>query len=126
MSALAGKRILIVEDDPILSLTLEDVILDFGGQVLGPFAWVEEAVAAAESEGIDAAVLDVNVNGGDSFPAAERLLARGIPFLFATGYARDGLDTAIVAPILHKPYLQHQLIAALTELLNGRSGSAAN
>jgi CheY-like chemotaxis protein len=119
MNALAGKRILVVEDDPILSLTLEDMIVDFGGHVLGPFAWLEEAVAAADSERIDAAVLDVNVNGGHSFPAAERLLARGIPFVFATGYAREGLDTAIVAPILHKPYQQQQLAAALAELLGG-------
>lgn len=125
MSSLAGKRILVVEDDPILSLTLEDMILEFGGQVLGPFAWLEEAVAAAETELIDAAVLDVNVNGGHSFPAAERLLARGIPFLFATGYARDGLDTAIVAPILHKPYQQQQLAAALEQLLAGKPVAAA-
>lgn len=117
MTGLDGKRILVVEDDPILSITLEDVLIEAGAVVIGPVAWLSEALDLAGSAQLDVAVLDVNINGGHSYSVAEQLAARGIPFLFATGYAKEGLQTALAAPILHKPYSPQQLHNALGELL---------
>jgi len=117
MTGLSGKRVLVVEDDPILSLTIEDVLVEAGAVVIGPVAWLKEAEELAGSAQLDVAILDVNINGGHSYSVAGRLAARGIPFVFATGYGSDGLQTDLNAPILHKPYNPRQLQTTLRELL---------
>lgn len=83
---LAGKRVLVVEDEFILAVALEDILIDEGCVVVGPFARVSDALAAATNEQVDLAVLDVNVAGEKVFPVAEVLDDREVPFILLTGY----------------------------------------
>src|SRR5258707_713690 len=84
---LAGKRVLVVEDEMLIALLVEDMLDDAACIVIGPFA----RVAAAKTEVIDLALLDVNVAGEKVFPVAHALEERGIPFLFLTGYGQSAL-----------------------------------
>jgi CheY-like chemotaxis protein len=113
-----GKRILVVEDEPIVAMLLEDVILDLGLTVVGPASRLDEALRLAESESLDAAILDINLDGHRSYAVADALRARGIPYAFATGYGEAGLDaTHAGRPVLTKPYRQNDVDQLLTGLL---------
>ena len=120
MGDAGDKRILIVEDEPIVAIALQDMLEGLGFAVVGPAFRVAPALRLADDEQIDAAILDVNMGDGDSFGVAERLRARGIPYLFATGYGREGLDAAHAeAAVLQKPYRESQVEEALRRLLRG-------
>ena len=84
-------RILVVEDEAMVSMLLEDMVLDCGCEIIGPVARFEEALALAQAAEFDVAVLDLNLNGTLSYPIAEIIRGRGIPVIFATGYGSDGL-----------------------------------
>ncbi len=88
---LAGKRVLIVEDELLVAMLVEDMLADAGCVVVGPFARLPVAMAAARVEAVDVALLDVNVAGEMVFPVAHMLEGRGIPFLFVTGYGQAAL-----------------------------------
>lgn len=112
MSALRGKRVLVVEDEPIVAMHLEDMLEDLGCEVAGSYARLEEARAAAAVGDFDLAILDVNLGGTESFPVAEVLSTRGVPFVFATGYG--GRETPFPqARTVTKPYRQEDLERAL-------------
>lgn len=113
----AGKRVLVVEDEVIVAMQLEDLLLDMGCEVVGPACRYEDAIAMAEVETLDAAVLDVNLNGRSVSGVAERLTARGVPIVYATGYGRAGCVGLPDAPVLQKPYMPTDLATALSELL---------
>ena len=111
---LAGKRVLVVEDEMLVALLVEDVLLEAGCVVIGPFARVPAGLAAAKDEMVDVALLDVNVANEKVFPIAYALEERGIPFLFVTGYGdgalpKDRPDWEACA----KPYQPGQLAARL-------------
>src|SRR4029078_2691283 len=91
-SAFAGLRVLVVEDEMIVAWVLEDMLADLGCAVIGPAARVKQALAMIDAEAVDAALLDVNLNGQKSYPVADALAARGVPFIFATGYEKDRLN----------------------------------
>src|SRR3546814_15683555 len=83
---------------------LEDVLEDFGHQMLGPYSRVDAALAAVGTEDFDVAILDVNVNGQAIFPVADAIAARGIPFIFSTGYGQKSLPEKYRSrPTLDKP-----------------------
>lgn len=88
---LAGKRVLVVEDELLVALLMEDMLAEAGCIVVGPFARVGAALAAARVEAVDVALLDVNVAGEKVFPVANALEERGVPFIFVTGYAQAAL-----------------------------------
>lgn len=113
-----GKRVLIVEDEVIVAMQLEDLLTDLGCSVVGPACRLEEALELAESDGLDAAVLDVNLNGRSVCPVAERLIGRGVPVVYATGYGAAGCGDLPSGPVLQKPYLPSDLAAALSAALN--------
>jgi CheY-like chemotaxis protein len=115
MSAIAGKRILVVEDEFLVSAMIVDMLDELGAQVVGPAATIAAGLSLAEEAEIDAAVLDVNVRGSRIDPVADALSARNIPFVFGTGY-RD-LGWATDAPMLEKPYTNSALEAALARVL---------
>ena len=115
---LAGKRVLVVEDEPILAMSIEDMLSDFGCIAVGPALSVSDALAMAREEEIDAALLDINMGNGLSFQIADVLLERGVPFCFATGYGAAGVPAALCfVPVLPKPFTTHSLKAVLSELL---------
>jgi CheY-like chemotaxis protein len=110
-------RILIVEDEMLLAMNIEDMLLDLGHEVAGIASRLEPALALAREAAFDVAMLDVNLAGDRSFPVAELLAARGIPFLFATGYGRDGIDEPWRnRPVLQKPFRAAELLAAIEAL----------
>jgi len=109
-SDLNGLRILVVEDEAAISLLLEDMLLDFGCEVIGPAARLAAALDAVAREQVDLAILDVNVAGEPIYPVAEALAERSIPFVFSTGYGSAGIrDTFRDRPVLQKPFAQHAL-----------------
>ncbi len=85
-------RILIVEDEMTIALLLEDMVLDLGHEPAALAMRLPQAMEMAETEDLDLAILDVNLDGRMSFPVAEVLERRGVPFLFATGYGSGGID----------------------------------
>ena len=116
-----GLKLLIVEDALLLALELEAGLTEAGAEVLGSAADVGEAMAMVDLP-IDAAVLDANLNGASVLPVAQALAARGVPFVFATGYGDDKtLPFGFDAPVIRKPYDVTQVAAALSEV-TGRAG----
>src|SRR6478609_2855313 len=107
---LKGLRILVVEDEAAISLLLEDMLLDFGCEVIGPAARLSAALEAVAREQVDLAILDVNVAGEPIYPVAEALAQRSIPFVFSTGYGSAGIrDSFRDRPVLQKPFAQNDL-----------------
>jgi CheY-like chemotaxis protein len=117
MSSLAGKRILLVEDEFIIAAMAEDMLTGLGATVIGPASTIATALRLAESDRIDAAVLDVNMDGERIDPVADVLRARNIPIVFATGYGDGALGGVREAQVLDKPYTQEQLVDALARAL---------
>jgi len=98
------NRVLIAEDEALVAIMMEDLAVEFGWSVVGPFAKASDALAAAKSDNIDAAVLDVNLGGESVYPVADVLAARGVPFVFTTGYGAESIDRRFArTPILQKP-----------------------
>lgn len=95
VESLGGRRILVVEDEMSIAAFIEEVLLDLGCIVVGPVAKLDAAIQLARDGEIDAAILDVHVRGGQIFPAAELLLARGIPFVLASGYGDWAFPTSL-------------------------------
>jgi CheY-like chemotaxis protein len=111
-------RVLIVEDEAMIAMLVEDMVLDFGSEVVGPVAKMDDAISLAKSAALDAAILDINVSGSVLFPVAEILSERGIPFIFATGYGSTGLPLRFRShPTLPKPFSYQSLAEILHNVL---------
>jgi CheY-like chemotaxis protein len=116
-SALSGLKVLVVEDEMMVSMLIEDMLADLGCTVVGPASRLDEAIALANSADLDCAVLDVNLGGQPIFPLADLLRAKGAPFAFATGYGDAGLrETDRGSPVLQKPFREGDLARVLGEL----------
>lgn len=117
-SDLTGRRVLVVEDEILVAMLIEDILADLGCEVVGPASRVAAAIDLARSAEIDVAFLDVNVAGEEVFPVAEALAARGIPFVFVSGYGDEALEGSFVGrPTLKKPFPPDDLGAALRACL---------
>lgn len=111
---LDRQLVLVVEDEPIIGLALEDMLGEAGARVVIAER-VEDAMAIAEREPIEAAILDVNVHGIRSYGLAKRLAEDGIPYIFATGYGDLSHPPEFAdVPTVTKPYNIHQIESALT------------
>ncbi len=122
VSALAGRRLLIVEDEALVAMMLEDMLARLGCVVVDVAASVSRGLALAgdASLAIDAAVLDVNLGGEEVYPVAEKLAAGGVPFVFSTGYGLAGIASDFArVPALAKPFTPRALEAALVAALTG-------
>lgn len=114
--ALQGLRILIVEDEAIIASFLEDALLDLGCEVIGPALTMEDALRLAREAAIDGAGLDINIAGEKSYAVADILAARGLPFVFMTGYGKAGLrESDRGRPVLQKPYNLERLVEIMTQ-----------
>ncbi len=116
MSApLTGRRVLIVEDESLVAMLLETILEDMGCIPVGPAANIDDGLAmVADGEHLDAALLDVNVAGRQVFPVAEALKARGVPFVFSTGYGEGGLpDEWRGQATIQKPFTEAAVRDAL-------------
>lgn len=116
---LKGRRILILEDNFIMALDLGQTVEKLGGTVVGPVSRLAEALALAKSEGFDAAILDVNLDRGEtSLSLADELLAAHVPVVFATGYSFKALpDRFAGVPRLSKPFNERSVEKAIREII---------
>ncbi|KQQ38794.1 hypothetical protein ASG19_07225 [Rhizobium sp. Leaf306] len=110
-------RILIVEDEMLVAMLIEDALTDLGHEIVGPAMRLETALEAASSQQFDFAILDINLAGKQSFPVADCLSQRGIPFMFASGYGAAGLSAPYLsAKVIQKPFSPRELGDALKNL----------
>ncbi len=117
-ASLQGLRVLVVEDEMMVSMLIEDMLSDLGCVVVGPASRLDEAIELASTAELDCAVLDVNLGGQPIFPLADLLRAKGAPFAFATGYGDAGLrEVDRGSPVLQKPFREGDLARVLVELL---------
>src|SRR5690606_12962873 len=116
-----ARRILVVEDEVLISMLLEDMLADLGYEVAATASRVDEALTLARTAEIHAAILDVNLNSEDVFPVADILAGRSIPFVFATGYGERALPVAYKErPTLQKPFEQSALGRQIAQLIGVR------
>jgi DNA-binding response OmpR family regulator len=118
---LAGRRILVVEDEYLIAMDVKDWLMAAGATVAGPVPSVDQALDLIKDEVLTAAVLDVNLGHGDTvYAVAAELGALGVPYLFATGDVRvSDANGYRDRPRLTKPYLEAELVRAMTELISG-------
>lgn len=108
---LKGAKVLVLEDETLVSMMIEDMLADLGCEVVGPFARLEEALEHISThDDLDLALLDVNLGGVRSFPAAEALAEAEVPFIFTTGYDDAGIpETWRSRPALRKPFILREM-----------------
>ena len=123
---LTGRRVLIVEDEGLLALDMEFALIDAGASVLGPVIDVAEGLALLDGDPgrIDAAILDLDLRGQPAYPIADRLVERGVPFVFNTGHGReDDLHGRYGAElkVFTKPSRLETVIATVAGLMPDRA-----
>ncbi len=120
-------RILVVEDSFLLVTAIQIMIDDLGWVVVGPATCKADALTLARSEAFDAALLDVNLDGDTSWDVAAVLKARGIPFIFGTGYDVFSVlpDDLAGSTIIAKPYYNREIEQRLREVIAGKACSSA-
>jgi PAS domain S-box-containing protein len=117
-SSSEQKRVLLVEDETLVAMMMREMLVDLGYAVVGPMNDKESALAAAQQGGIDCAILDLNLDGFASYPIADELAARAIPFLFLTGYDKEAVDRRYASvPLLQKPVDEQSLRQSVSTLL---------
>jgi two-component sensor histidine kinase/DNA-binding response OmpR family regulator len=117
----AGRRVLLVEDEALTGMFMHDLLETFGYDVVGPVMSVDEALAAAESESICIALLDINLRGRAVDPVADALIKRAVPIILVTGYASDHIETRFShVPVLRKPITPEALRSLLVSLIEER------
>lgn len=114
------RKALIVEDDPMISINLEDMLTELGHFVIATATRIGKALTLAEDSDINFGFLDINLAGANTFQVADILRKRKIPFIFTSGYGADGLiDGYRTAHVLTKPFgikeLEHMIGVVLSE-----------
>lgn len=121
-ASLSGKRALVVEDEAMIAMLLEDALQELGCMVAVTAAKLDEAVVLAGSAAVDFAILDLNLGGKLSYPVADALLARGVPFVFSTGYGAGALPPRFQqVPTIGKPFELDELADAIARALQPRA-----
>jgi PAS domain S-box-containing protein len=114
----ADKLVLLVEDEPLVSMMLADMLSVFGHKVDGPYNRFNDAILAAKSNNLQAGILDVNLGGEKTYAVADILTGRKIPFAFVTGYGPDSIVSEFAhAPVLQKPIEAAKLHALLRQIV---------
>jgi CheY-like chemotaxis protein len=113
-------RVLVIEDEDLVAMLIETLILEMGFEHAATAADLEEALNAASGDQFDIAVLNLNLDGRPTYPVADVLGSRGIPFIFATGYGTPAIDARFAGvPAVQKPFRKGELEAAMTQALGG-------
>jgi CheY-like chemotaxis protein len=117
-ASLSGKRILVVEDSPVVAPFTADVLGELGCEVVGPAPTMAAARELIEGEAIDGALMDVHIRGERVFPLCDLLESRAVPFILTSGYADWQIPEKLESrPRLQKPYTIEQVEKALAKLL---------
>jgi CheY-like chemotaxis protein len=122
---LQGCDVLIVEDEAMVAMLLEELLLELGCHAVDVAARVDTALALIAAKVFDVVVLDVNLEGEVSYPIADELERRKVPFLFATGYGAQAIPVKHrLKTVLQKPFRKRDFEAALLEALGEAPGRA--
>ena len=108
-----GRRVLLVEDEALVAMMIQECLTESGHSVVGPICARRRRAAAAKEGDFDAAILDINLGDGMAYPVADIVAARGVPFVFVTGYEADTVDERFSdVPILQKP-IERQMLQGM-------------
>jgi PAS domain S-box-containing protein len=122
VSHSGAKRVLIVEDEPLIAMELEEVLTTSGFTIVGPVGTVSGALHLVATEALDVALLDANLGGRPVDEIAAALTRKNIPFVFATGHDRQGLPRSFAAaPIVRKPFNPAEVVATVAAILESGS-----
>lgn len=114
-------KVLLIEDEALVAMMIQDLLEDIGCEAGDALVSLDEAVTAARTYDFDMALLDLNLGGTRTYPVADILADRGIPFAFLTGYRSEDLEPAYRdVPILAKPFRRADLQAIVTRLSESR------
>jgi DNA-binding NtrC family response regulator len=115
---LRGRRVLVIEDEPLIALDLTQILSDAGAIPLGPATTVEDALELISSTGFDAALVDANLGGKPVDSVAAELIRLGTPYVFVTGYGRDWLPADFQrVPIITKPLAKEIILETVARLI---------
>jgi CheY-like chemotaxis protein len=121
-SAMSSLQILVVEDESMVAMMIEDMLEDLGHKVIATSGRMPDASKLVADASADLAILDVNLNGEETYPLADSLAARAIPFIFATGYGSSGIKAEWSGvPVLQKPFQSRELAEAINRAVQRRS-----
>lgn len=115
--------VLLIEDDPAISMIVEEMILDLGMAHVTTAGRLPAALEAATNGGFDCAIIDLKLHGQETFEVARVLRQRNIPFAFFTGYSADSLREYASQPVLPKPFAESDLKGILDHLLGPANGA---
>ena len=116
-----AARLRLLLEESMVALLLENMLAELGHEVVGPVARLDEALEMAQREALDVALLDVNLNGKETYPVAEALAAREIPLVFVTGYGRGTLRAPYRdRPTLQKPFRRDDLRELVAEVCSAK------
>jgi CheY-like chemotaxis protein len=117
---LSNRKVLVVEDEMMIAMLIEDMLDEFGCELVGPATSVPRALELIGKENVEIAILDLNLDGRDTYSIADALQQKNVPFIFATGYGSTGLRKEYGnRPVLQKPFQQKDLEIALAQALGG-------
>lgn len=112
------RKILVVEDEPLIAMMLEDFLISLGHDVVATCDDVETACAQADQGGFDLAILDVNLKGESVWPVATRLCDKAVPFILASGgFVERPPEEFLTAPLIEKPYTIDRVAAKIQEVV---------
>jgi PAS domain S-box-containing protein len=118
VGALAGRRVLVIEDEPLVALELVSILEEAGAEIIGPAATAEAAIDTIRATRPDAALLDGNLQGSSVEAVAETLTSLELPFLFVSGYGREHLPEGFRhIAVIGKPFDRNQLVATVVATL---------
>lgn len=125
---VTGCRVLVVEDETLIAVLIEEILAEMGCEIVGPIGKLETALRTAKDGGFDIAILDVTIRGGKVYPVAEELIARGVPFILASGYGDWALPPTLREKRrLTKPFtpaeLEEQVRLLFSEAVRSRERS---
>lgn len=113
----AGAKVLIVEDESLIAMLVEDMLMELGYEVVGVASSLKEGETMVTSKTFDAVLLDVSLQGEKSFPIAEMLEKKGIPFVFSSGFDSTEIGANFSSrPLLRKPFKLSELEEILLSL----------
>jgi DNA-binding response OmpR family regulator len=119
---LKGKHVMVVEDSGVLCCMLVEILRGAGCTLAGPYTHVEEAIEAARTSDLDAALLDIRVRGQLVSPVAQELDRRSVPILLTSAYHVEDIPRSLRhAAFLRKPFTEDDVLERLTTLLTPRS-----
>jgi CheY-like chemotaxis protein len=110
---MAGNRLLLVEDEALTGMMMSDMLTELGFHVIAPFGRVADAMAAVRHEDFHAAVLDVNLGGEMVYPVADAVVARGVPFVFVTGYGAECIDGRFAQVLVLQKPIERQMLQSV-------------